>query len=122
MASLKYFVTFFLTLEVAAVRPAQHSLDLEKPTRAKQSHGHESKLASDRVEALDHADTEGKPCCGCKVTSFLGLGRKCDGVVGRYDMETCGGGSTCDGHFKMSGDEYSCWTKTSGCKPPSSLP
>eukprot|EP00435_Cladocopium_sp_Y103_P030534 s1571_g7.t1 len=38
----------------------------------------------------------------------MGLGRSCDGDVGRYDMETCRGGGKCDGHFKMSGDEYSC--------------
>lgn len=46
MASLKYFAAFLLTLElVAAVRPAQHEVDLEKPTLAKhESHGHESKL------------------------------------------------------------------------------
>ena len=128
MASLKYFAAFLLTLElVAAVRPAQHELDLEKPTLAKhESHGHESKLTQiERVEAVDHADTERKPCCGCKVKSFLGLGRSCDGKVGSYLMETCAGerGKKCDGHFKMSGDEYSCWTNTDGCKAaPSSLP
>ena len=94
MASLKYFAAFLLTLElVAAVRPAQHELDLEKPTLAKhESHGHESKLTQiERVEAVDHADTERKPCCGCKVKSFLGLGRSCDGKVGSYLMETCAG-------------------------------
>ena len=92
MASLKYLAAFLLILElVAAVRPAQHEF-----------HGHESKLTQSKgVEVVDHADTEGKPCCGCKVKSFLGLGRSCDGDVGSYKLATCAGGSQkCDGISK----------------------
>ena len=54
----------------------------------------------------DHEDAEGKPCCGCKVSSIFGFGRKCDGNPGRYGYETCGGdrAKSCEHSFKMAGD------------------
>ena len=126
MASMKYFVFVFLALELAAaVRPSHDlhekataatvSLHAKSHAESHSSHASKSKLAEEE---------EGKPCCGCKVKSILGFARSCDGKPGRYGMETCGGerASSCDNSFKMSGDEYSCWTKTSGCEPPSKLP
>ena len=104
--ALKWLLSFLLVVELAAVRPLHDMKHLE----------------------VHEGSTEGKPCCGCKLSGgLLGFGKKCEGTIGNYDYETCGGhdrANSCERRFKSHGDEYSCWTKTKGhsCKEPDSLP
>lgn len=69
-------------------------------------------------------ESAGKPCCGCKVKKNWKFTRVCDSTPTKLLMETCAGerGTSCDGRRTMSDGEYSCWTKTSGCAAPETLP
>ena len=111
MAFLKCLMSFLLVVELTAVRPAHDMKHLEKES------------------------SEGKPCCGCKLSGgFLGLGRKCveGGTITNADYASCTPPNhpnperetTCDRRYEAYGDYYACWTKKKGerCTVPDTLP